>query len=314
MTPIWSEGDPVPKGYRMGKDRLPARNQGPWARDKLSFLDAFEGPALIATKKKKGQCHYVDLFAGPGLTVSDADIEYTGSPIRALYAEGKGKGWTGRFRGFHFCNIKPLDHELLERRIDIQLAIQGERDLRTAIRHDLADCNEAVDSIMKRIPQIAYVLAFADPEGPKDLAFSTIERLKRDHASVDLYVLYPTFLGMERNFEYNRETRAKYRPTYDRYFGTDEWWDIVEQRKTERDAVRMRGALKNLYVHQLRKHWEYVEEVLQVRMDSGKRLYDMLFAHSHPAAGSIAKSAKRRSGELDMFDGTEHARGLFRKT
>lgn len=101
---------------------------------------------------------------------------------------------------------------------------------------------------MESIPQLAYVLAFADPEDPKDLAFSTIERLKRDHGSVDLYVLYPTFLGMERNFEYDSEARAKYRPTYDRYFGTEEWWDIVEQRKTEHDAVKMRGTLKGLYV------------------------------------------------------------------
>ncbi len=312
----WCTGDPLPRGYALADDGLPARNQGAWARDKLRFLDAYVGPALQATKQKKGHCYYVDLFAGPGLNLSiDAGraIEYPGSPIRALHARYQGRGWEGRFRDFFFCNLSPLDHQLLDARIDAVLHDMGCPELRHRIHHFRQDANSAVHAIVQTIPTFAYVLVFADIEGPRDLAFDTLRALREQHKSVDLYILYPTFLGMERQLEWDSERRKKYRPTLDRYFGTEEWWGVVERRKTDRNIPRMRRELKELYMSQLGSLWDEVAEVMQVRKRKGRRLYDMLFAHGHEAAGSIAQSARRQSSELDLFDGTEHALGRFRK-
>jgi hypothetical protein len=67
--------------YVVASDNLPARRNGAWARDKLSFLDEYLPPALQATIAKR-QRYYLDLFAGPGLNVDDDGQEFEGAAIR----------------------------------------------------------------------------------------------------------------------------------------------------------------------------------------------------------------------------------------
>lgn len=305
----WSPGDPLPDDgkYRFASDGIPARHQGAWASHKLEWLRQYLPPALRATKRKKGNCYFVDLFAGPGRTVSNRSgqlLEFEGSPLIALHAVGKGRGWEGRFRGLHFCNLDPIDHSLLELRLEA--ALQENEEVGGRVHHHLEDANTAVDRILAEISSWAYILAFADIEGPGDLAFETLSKLKRRHPSVDLYVLYPTRLGLDRLLAWDPERRRPFEPALDRFFGSTEWRPIVDARVTDRDHLRMRTELKELYATQLLQHWKHVEDLLAIRKPNGKPLYHMLFAYDHEAAGAIARNTVSRFATYDLFEGMIH--------
>lgn len=304
---MWKPGDATPNGYLLSRDDgLPARNQGPWARDKLKFLEQYITPALGATKRKRGHTHFVDLFAGPGRNVStDAGYhqEFDGSPIRALRAAFRGKDGEERFGVLHFCNLTALDDWLLKQRVEQTLREHEISELRDRIKYYLVDSNEHIAKILASIPSFAYLMVFADIEGPQDLHFETIRQLRKRHDSVDLYVLFPVGLGRDRLLSCKPEKILDYKHIFDRYFGTMEWRSIVEERTTSSQAHEMHRRLRELYMRQLRQLWKQVDVAMRITKARHHKMYDMLFAYDHDAAGRIAKSARRRTDELGLFNG-----------
>jgi three-Cys-motif partner protein len=143
-------------------------------------------------------------------------------------------------------------------------------------------------------------MVFADIEGPTNLAFATIQELKRKHTSVDLYVLYPSDIGLLRLADY-KTGGERFTQALVPYFGTEECLEIIGARRTDSQSHAMRKALLDLYVAQLRTLWSKVEVLFPVRKRD-RLLYYMLFAYDHPAAGSIAVSAAKDE-KLDLFDG-----------
>jgi three-Cys-motif partner protein len=301
----WQEGDPLPPGFILAKDGIPARSQGPWAQGKLRFLQEYLPPALVATKRKGTQTHYVDLFAGPGRNAGEgsAAADFPGSPIVALRAARSFPDETipRGFGHFHFCNKNLLEDQLLRLRVERELPQLAPRVRPDQVRFYCGDANDSIHEILDSAPEWAYLIVFADIEGHQDLRFETLRALKRRHKSVDLYVLYPTGLGLDRALLYDPVKRSKYRARLDAYFGSDAWWAIVESRKSDAQSAEMRQQLLQLYRSQLQTIWPNVEVVVQVEK-RGRRLYHMLFAHDHEAAASIAKSAKRRSGQYGLLD------------
>lgn len=305
---IWKAGDPVPKGFVLASDGLLARSQGIWAQDKLRFIKEYLPPAVGATKKKGGQTYYLDLFAGPGrnATVDDfgrVKADFPGSPIIALRAQFKfrGEDRPKGFGHFHFFNLDPLDHEMLERRVKKELAALGGRVNPEQVHLHHGDSNVLLPGVLARIPTWAYILAFVDIEGPSDLPFETLRTLRRSHPSTDAYILYPTGIGLDRLLPYDPVEREKYRPILDAYYGTEEWWDIVERRKTEAQSPQMKQQLLELYQSQLRKVWKNVH--IMMRVEKGERgLYHMIFVTDHEVAEKIAKAAGRLSRQYDLLD------------
>ena len=304
---MWQLGDPVPEGYLLSlHDGLPARNQGPWARDKLRFLEEYVTPALGATKRKRGHTHFIDLFAGPGRNASSSTgyhQEFEGSPIRAVRAVFKGKEGEERFGGLHFCNLDQLDDQLLKKRVERTLQMHNIGELRDRIHYYPGDSNERIGEILASIPSFAYLMVFIDIEGPQDLPFDTIRELRKRHASVDLYVLFPVGLGRDRLLSYKPEKRLDYEHILDPYFGTPAWRDIVSERTTPSQAPEMHRRLRELYMRQLLQLWKHVDVAIRVTKAGSYKMYDMLFAYDHEAAGRIAKFARRRTDELGLFNG-----------
>ncbi|MEE9227865.1 MAG: three-Cys-motif partner protein TcmP [Acidimicrobiia bacterium] len=298
---VWTPGDPVPPDYVMAKDNLPARDQGGWAQDKLRWLEEFLRPAIAATKRKGGATYYVDLFAGPGRNANDRGDDFQGSPLIGLESEFlfKDETETSGFNHFYFCNIDPLDHALLEQRVEKKLAEVGSRVKPDNVRCLPGDSNELIHKILDEIPEWAYVMVVADIDGPSDLAFDTLRALRQRHDSVDLYVLYPTNLGISRLLPYDGERR--HNKTLDRYFPTLDWEEIVNDRRTNAQSAEMRGRLLELYRSHLANHWKYVEVAMDVRKKGGN-LYHMLFATDFSPAISMAISARSRSGQYGLFD------------
>jgi hypothetical protein len=111
---------------------------------------------------------------------------------------------------------------------------------------------------------------------------------------VDLYVLFPLEMGILRLTSYQSRELDRYASILTPFFGTDEWRGIVERRMTSgSDRINAcRRELEDLYVRQLRQHWQFVERVCEVRMIGRRGLYRMLFATDHEAGQKIAEWAK----------------------
>jgi three-Cys-motif partner protein len=283
----------------LASDGLRARDNGEWAKNKLSFLDVALRSVLAATKTKRDRI-YVDLFAGPGMNrVGESGPEFEGSPLRVLRAVGLDHSQTVFTRAI-FVNANREDHRALQVRVDRALT-QGRtavRDGRIEVRH--GDANRLLPEIMASIHPLAYVFVFADIEGPKQWPWSSVTGLKAGgHKSVDLYTLFPLDMAITRLIACNHQPLNQYAPILTSYFGTDAWTRIGKGRVTNAQSPELRRELVELYRRQLRTQWTYADEVLDVFLRGHQRLYKMMFASAHPAAKAISAWAAKEMREAE---------------
>ncbi len=71
---------------QLGSDRLPVRDSGVWAGEKLYYLERYLDIVSVGMKNRwAGKLYYVDLFAGPGkCLIRETRKEIDGSPLIAL--------------------------------------------------------------------------------------------------------------------------------------------------------------------------------------------------------------------------------------
>jgi len=279
---------------RIASDGLRARESGEWAATKLRFLDAFGPPAIDATQRKHRRV-FIDLFAGPGLnTDPHTGAEFEASSLRVLQMTGKRRPDLA-FTDAVLVNLNWLDHRALETRVDRLVLGRHSRLPRARIRTIRNNANAVLDLLLADYHRLDYLWVFADLEAPRQFPFSSIEAVRgRGHESVDLYVLFPLEMGILRLTPYAPGELDQYAPILTGFFGTDEWRGIVERRTTSGpDRINAcRRELEELYIRQLKRHWQFVDRVCEVRMTGRRGLYRMLFATDHEAGQKIAQWAK----------------------
>jgi three-Cys-motif partner protein len=288
-------------------DGLPARRNGSWAKDKLSFLDEYLPPALQATIRKT-QRFYVDLFAGPGLNVDDDENEFPGATIRALRSKAQANAAIGFTHAF-LVNLDPIAHNALRTRVersceDGECAVPGNK-----VEFMREDANKVVNAIMRRMHVKSYVFVFADIEKPNQLPFDTVRSLKmHGHESVDFCVLYPSDMAIKRLLPFERVKLDPNIPALNAYLGTDRWLELWERRKTDAQSPELYRSMQRLYENQLRSvGWKHVIPTRYVRRQGEAKLYQLLLASNADAAKNLAdwsadKDRDRRGPELDLFD------------
>jgi three-Cys-motif partner protein len=270
-------------------DGLIARNNGIWAKDKLSFLDEFGPPALRATEAKF-QRWYVDLFAGPGVNVDDEETgeEFEGASLRALKMTAL-KDERLYFTHLVLVNKHGPSHDALQARVDRHCENGYCRAPRTHVTIEKGDANALVHSIIRRIDSKSYVFVFADIEAPRQLPFSTVRALRsHGHTSIDFFVLFPLDMAINRIMSYNPQTVEEGSDTLTAFFGTDKWRPLVDQRKTDAQSPNLRRAVLELYMDQLRQDWAFVKVVRDVNRRGSIGMYKMLFATNHQAGERIS--------------------------
>ncbi len=291
----------MPHDEPVAADGLPARRNGAWARDKLSFVDEFFPAALQATQAKRERW-YVDLFAGPGRNVDDGGGEFDGAALRALRASAQHDRDT-TFTHAVLVNRDVGHHAALRARVD-GLASRGElRPARGAVEHAHADANQAVHRIMAGIHPRAYAFVLADIEAPKQLPWSTVAALKsHGHASVDLFVLFPLEMALNRMLSYRRATVDESAQVLTRFFGCEDWRPMVDQRVTDAQSPDLRRAVLDLYMRRLGGlGWAHVLVGRDVRRLGNAGLYKMIYASNHPAGRNLAEWTALRSGRGDQL-------------
>jgi len=291
-------------------DGLPARRNGIWGKEKLSFLDEFVPAALQATgggKKPKLQRWYVDLFAGPGRNVDpETSEEFEGSAVRVLPMAAQSNARV-HFTHAVLVNKNPDDQAALQERI---------RRLRSTNRCPIQprnlqfltdDANHVVHRIIRSIDTDAYALVFADITKPSHWPWASVRALKgHGHKSVDLYLLFPLGMALSRMMSYNDDTVEQSTAVLDRFFGTNEWRTLVDRRKTDAQSAELRRGILDLYMTRLRGlGWAHVLVARDIYRVGEASLYQMIYASNHPAGGRIAEwsaSRPRIKKQPDLFE------------
>lgn len=275
--------------HPLASDGLRARKNGSYARVKLEFLDRYLPFALNATKKKRRRV-YLDLFAGPGINIDVAD-EFPSGALRALSASGPGSGTS--FTDAVLVNLDAADHRALSERVEGICTGGQSRVSMDRIQLVNGDANESLPAILEGFHPKDYLMVFADIEAPKQLPFVTLEALRAEHTSVDLYVLFPLDMAVTRLVAYNPRRRREWGPVLDSFFGTNAWTEIADELRTNPGRRAELGRqLTGLYCRQLGTLWEEAGVVADVYLRKRQRLYQMVFASSHIAAGRIKTSVK----------------------
>ncbi len=289
----------------LASDGLPGRKAGDYARKKLEFIDHYAPVAIDATEKKFKR-RYIDLFAGPGLNIiKGSREEVEGAALRVLASRGQ-KHPELSFDEAFLVNLEGRDHTALKARTEAAIARKMCWVPPSRIHHELGNANELLPRLLAQCPPLDYLLVFADIEAPRQLPWATVEALTaQGHRSVDLYILFPLDMGLNRLMPYG-EMPEGHRTIITAFYGNDEWRGILAKRVTDERRQECHRALEQLYLQRLRTRWSSVNKLFEVKLVGQKGLYRMLFATNHSAGEKIADWAGRqveRTDQTDMFSG-----------
>ena len=291
---------PTATEYRNGNpiahDGYHARQNGRWADDKLAFLDRYLVPALRIAGAHFAHRVYLDFFAGPGVFFDERSKDFLpGGAIRVLDgASDAAHSRSHQFTHAILVNLDEEDHRALSARVE-RLHEQGRLTIpRGNIQLIQGDANEVVRLLARLLPPRPYVFAFVDPESPGQWPWESLVALRKavPHA-LDLYVLYPSMMGINRLIPYQGNPLER---ALTAYFGSDEWRPIVAARQSIADSPEMRQDLEALYERRLATlGLAYVRRVRRIRRTGACELYTMFFASRKPVAAKLA------GWEMDSF-------------
>lgn len=271
-------------------DGLVARESGPWAEDKLYYLRRYQYAMTTSMNRKWSRLSYVDMMSGPGMCiVPETGKEFEGSALIALRTK------------------RPFDVVVLvEQQEEFAAALRSRvvrEGLRPAPTVITADCNDAaVIQQIRHLTSGGLTLAFVDLLG-FNVPFSTIERLTRRPAVVDLIITFP-----EMNFTRNALLAAANEDSrrWTDFVGTDAWRRHVLDwmKKGDRKGESVKWGLMRLYQGQLRTlgyESALVREPMRNRTNAP--LYRPLFASRKEAGLKLWRgvSAIDHTGNRDLF-------------
>ncbi len=263
-------------------DGLAMRPAGPWAKEKLDYLNRYIAVFETAMRDTWRERNYIDLMAGPGKNrVRETGEVLLGSPLLALTTRYP-------FTGYHFVDLN-----------EANIVALRERCLATgsgaAIRAVVGDCNTEADTIVDLLRPTAHRslnLAFLDPEG-LELQWNTVAKLA-SLPRMDLVINYPEG-GL------NRLMRKVYKATretsVDRFSGDRQWRDVYRAWMTSR-RLPVHRQLIDLYKRKLAAlgyvEIHHFEEPLVRNTIRSAPLYRLLFASKHPLGDKFWHEVTRR--------------------
>ena len=275
---------------------------GPWAREKLECLRKYL-EAYTTILSKQAWCKryfYIDAFAGPGvlkvrdetsdpaqLSLLQAASHAADDPHEREYIAGSPNvalGVAHQFTDYVFV-------EKDEDRIEELRALEKAHEATTRVHIRNEDCNEYLRHFLGRSRGLWRQMrgvVFLDPFGMQ-VPWNTIAALGRTQ-KIEVFINFPVGMAIQRLLPRSGEFTKKHRDKLDRYFGTNEWFDmaydshdgllgeqVTKRRKTGDEIVRWyRDRLKTVFAE--------VSAAREVRLPNGRPLYYLIFA-GHNATG-----------------------------
>lgn len=267
------------ENLRVGSDEDLVAEVGPWAKEKLFYIDRYCYIFNQAMKRKWPTRVYVDLFAGPGRCVlRGTGEEIDGSPLVALKC-------TVPFSHYFFNDLDATAIAALQKRAG-RLAT-GE------VRFFNKDCNQVVDDFLQeldKLPGEPLVFCFIDPFG-WEIEFTSIARLTQGRR-MDLAITFHT--GNMKRWAHQISDKL------DRFFPDAGWRAGFDMRKAEGD--RALGAYLLDYYEQGLKRLGYkdIQERVSVKQTKGVPLYHLIFASKHPLGKEFWDkiSQRKQNGQM----------------
>jgi three-Cys-motif partner protein len=227
----------------------------------------------MAPKRSQGKwdrLEYIDLLAGPGLSVDrETREEFDGSPLIALKIKPA-------FDHLYFADRSAENMTALKRRVSAKDA-----DRVTFLR---GDCNVLVDEVLRKISSRTLVLAFIDPEG-FEVDFGTLAKLAKKR--VDLLYLFASGIGVRRNL---KRTLPASSGRFDKWWGGNDWRDLPAAKGAAGEFSAEPEKILGSFVSAFRKKVEKTgfqfqdEEVLPFINTKNAQMYHLLY-FSHDRAG-----------------------------
>lgn len=171
----------------LSDDGLITPDVGPWAEDKYQLVRCYATIFANAMHKKWPSLVYVDLFAGAGRSIlRDTNRIVAASPLLVLDIPHP-------FSRYVFVELDDEKAAALRQRVDVA----GPTTNATVLN---LNANEAVDEVLKHVPNGALLFCFADPYNIEALRFETLKRIAR-RSKTDFLVLLASGMDAHRNAE-----------------------------------------------------------------------------------------------------------------
>jgi len=266
-------GDLVP-----GSDGQLAIVIGPWAREKLHYIQRYCDVFNTAMKGKWSKRTYIDLFSGPGICITeDTGKEFDGSPLIALKCK---EPFT-----HYFFNDKDM-RAINSLKGRVASLSSGN------INYFNKDCNEVIEDLLRQLPPSALDFCFIDPTNWQ-IKFDSIRKLTQDRQT-DLVI---TFQSGEM-----KRVVDNYPEELDDFFGDPTW---QEEYKTEsQKSGRKKGrVLLDIYEQRLRNvGYQAFDDHILVKTTGGLHLYYLLFASKHERGADLWHKISQKSytGQLKL--------------
>jgi len=276
------------------KDGLPMRSSGPWAMEKLDYLQRYIDVFVTSMRNKPWRAmHYIDLFAGPGKCRTDdaRATVFLGSPLIALKAAYP-------FTRYFFIDLDADNIAALQKRCSA--SPRAER-----VQCFSGDCNVCVQDIVKQISEIdrAFIdgkwhslnLAFLDPEG-LELHWATVAALASLNR-MDLIIHYPQ-MALERVMP--KAFQVDGWSSVDLFFGNRDWRKIYTEWKDKQTGLHRqlidhyKQGLQSLGYREILQDDETGDEPLIRNAKKRAPLYRLLFASKHPLGHDFWHQVTRR--------------------
>lgn len=230
-------------------------------------------------RKWKGNLYYIDLFCGPGRSVSrETGEEVDGSPLIALKF---------KFAGYFFVDIEESNIKSLRQRCKSRINFDR-------VRFIWEDCNQAIESIRKLIPENSLSVALIDPFG-LDFDFSSYVKLT-EKRRIDLIINFPLGTAIKRNWKKSTSDKSK----LDKFLGGTDWRPI-EKKPAVHFVEYFKKKLEEIGY---KIPWESPLGDIIIKTKKKKvPLYHLLFASKHPLGNKFWKKIRKYDplGQRSLF-------------
>lgn len=264
---------------------------GDWTQQKIEIVVEYAKAYLIIMNSyPQFKCLYFDGFAGSGNIYKNEEIDFEsikGAAIRILEIN-----MPKSFDVYYFVELDDKNRAELEEIIKSKFPNK-----KTHVVSD--DCNNRLESMSLFLNQNKNfrTLAFIDPYGMA-LKWSSVEILKG--LGIDLWVLVPTGIGMNRLLKKNGDIRDAWlsklelslglnREEIKGYFYKFKTIQTLFGEETsinkEEKAIQKAG---DLYKKRLNEIFKFVSQPLELRNSTGSIMYHFMMASNNASAFKIA--------------------------
>ncbi len=294
---------------------------GRWTQTKLDVFIQYVRAYLTILNKNKNkygwETIYFDGFAGYGskekqsreeedlftlFETTDEHSLYKGSASRILEMQAP-----YLFDWYYFIDTNSEHLAALEA---IRRQIKHIPQERIVIRQ--ADANQQIKELAKLLKSKSKyaALAFLDPFGMQ-VEWESITSFKgeRRNPKIDLWILLPSGVAINRLLDHRQRFRSKYKDTLEKFFGlpideiTREFYKVQEQPtlfgEIEENARKIPDPIPHiahLYRKQLQTVFQYVTEPLVLKNTRNNPIFHFIFASNNKTALKIAHQIIKNYG------------------